>query len=120
MMWDISRNCGVFFLPQMALSVIAVALVVGYVIAWLRRELPAGAKPWDRTLEPLAGIAVSVGLLGSVVGFVSAFGSFQNGIDVRQLTAGLATAYVTTGVGLVTSLISMFGSYVLGMTVKED
>lgn len=119
MMNSIAEQCGVFFVPQMLLSVLAVTLVVGYVIAWLRRELPTGQRPWDRTLEPLASIAVSVGLLGSVVGFVTAFGSFNGGIDVQRLTAGLATAYITTGVGLVTSLVSMAGAYLLSVLTRS-
>lgn len=115
MMRSIAEQCGVFFVPQLALSIVVVTLVTGYFVAWARRELPAGQRPWDRTLEPLASISVSVGLLGSVVGFCTAFGSFRNGIDVDQLTAGLALSYVTTGVGLCISLLSMFGSYVLSL-----
>ena len=38
-----------------------------------RRELTRGRMPWVRTLEPLAGISTTLGLLGSVVGFLIAF-----------------------------------------------
>ena len=86
MMQTIARQCGVFPVPLMVLSTLAVTLVVGYLIGWLRCELPNGQRPWDRTLEPLASIAVSVGLLGSVTGFVTAFGSFNGGIDVQRIS----------------------------------
>ena len=74
-----------------------------------------GQNPWDRTLESMAGIATTVGLLGSIVGFIVAFGGFHNGLDVQQLTRGLATAYWTTGVGIVTSLVASIGAFGLSV-----
>jgi len=115
MLETIKANCGVFFYPQLLLSVLIVGILVGYLVAWMRRELPSREQPWQRTLDPLSHLAVSIGLLGSVVGFVSAFGSFRNGIDVASLTGGLATAYYTTAFGLIASLVAAFGSYLLGL-----
>ena len=113
-MWEmILRNCGVFAIPQLLLSVLTVGLLVGYLVAWWRREMRAGQTPWAKTLEPLAGIATTIGLLGSVAGFIVAFGGFQGGLDVQQLTRGLAAAYWTTGVGIVTSLVASCGAYCL-------
>lgn len=113
------RACGPFFVPQLTLSVLTVALVCGYGIAWWRGELRRAERPWERTLDPLAGMAVSVGLLGSVVSFCIAFGGFTNGgFDVQRITAGLTTAYTTTAVGLVTSLIASLGSWVLSVAVR--
>ena len=113
------RNLGPFWVPQLTISLIVVALIGGYLAAWFRRELRPGATPWARSLDPLAAMACSVGLLGSVVGFVQAFGSFQNGIDVQQLTSGLAVAYYTTGVGIFTSLIATLGCWVLGLLTAQ-
>lgn len=116
MMRTIMENCGVFFVPQLLLSVLVVTLIAGYLLAVVRGEITPGARPWRRTLDPLAALAVSIGLLGSVVGFVSAFGSFQErGVNIPFLTQGLATAYYTTAVGLVTSLVAASGSYLLGI-----
>lgn len=114
------RGCGVFFVPQLMLSVLVVALVLGYGIAWLRGELRRDSANWERTLDPLAGVAVGVGLLGSVVSFCVAFGSFKHsGFDVERITAGLTTAYTTTAVGLVTSLIASLGSWALNVAVRR-
>ncbi len=114
------RGCGVFFVPQLMLSVLVVALVLGYGIAWLRGELRRDRANWERTLDPLAGVAVGVGLLGSVVSFCVAFGSFKHsGFDVERITAGLTTAYTTTAVGLVTSLIASLGSWALNVAVRR-
>jgi hypothetical protein len=116
MMQQLASVTGIFFLPQLALSVAVVSLVVGYVVASLRGELSGrDDKPWKRTLDPLASVSVSLGLLGSVWSFTKAFGGFQGGIDIDVITAGLGTAYATTGVGLVTSLIASLGSYLLGL-----
>jgi len=109
----ILHNCGLLAVPQLLLSALTVSLLLGYLVAWRRGEIPAGVRPWESTLEPLAGISTTVGLLGSVMGFIVAFGSFQDGRDVARLTRGLAGAYWTTGVGIVTALIAMGGSYVL-------
>ena len=118
MITGLIQNCGIFFLPQLAISVATVSLVIGYLVALMRHEVPRGQKPWAQTLDPLGSVAVSIGLLGSVVGFISAFGGFQNGIDVKLLTSGLAVAYYTTGVGIFTSLLGSLGSYVLGIIAK--
>ena len=66
----VARSSGVFFVPQMTLSVITVAIVLGYAVAFLRGELAAGASPWRRTLDPLAGLALEVGEALLARGFV--------------------------------------------------
>ena len=109
----ILENCGVFALPQLFLSVITVGLFAAYMVALRRRELEPREAPWEKTLEPLAGISTAIGLLGSIVGFITAFGGFRNGLDVQQLTRGLAGAYWTTGVGIATALVASCGAYLL-------
>ena len=114
------KSSGVFFLPQLALSVLTVALVTGYVISWARRELRVDDHSWQRVLEPIAGVAVGVGLLGSVVSFCVAFGGVKNGsFDVDRIISGLTTAYTTTAVGLVTGLIASFTSWALGPSFQS-
>jgi len=115
----ILNNCGVLAVPQLALSVLTAAVLAGYLIAWRRHELAPGAKPWAHTLEPLAGISTTVGLLGSVVGFIMAFAGFKDGVDVSRLTQGLSAAYWTTGVGIVTSLVAMGGAYLLTILTAD-
>ena len=109
----ILQNCGPFALPQLAISVLIMTLLVGYLVALKRGEIGPGRVPWTRTVEPLGSISTALGLLGSVVGFVVAFGGFANGMDVQQLTRGLATAYWTTGVGIFSALLASSGSYIL-------
>ena len=113
------RSCGPFFIPQLALSLMTIAIVIGYVFGWLRGELNKSDPSWEKTLDPLAGVAVGVGLLGSVVSFCVAFsGVKETGFEVARISAGLMTAYVTTAVGLVTSLIASLASWALGALVK--
>lgn len=107
------EHCGLFAYPQLTLSLAAVGLWIGYLCAVLRREPGLVERPWRETLEPLAAVAMKVGLLGSVVGFVIAFGGFQDSVDVERLTAGLARAYWTTAVGIVTALVVAVGVYTL-------
>jgi len=120
MIESIIKNTGVFLWPQIALSTLTAGLLIAYLIGWLRRDFAGGTRPWVRTLDPLAGIAVTIGLLGSVVGFIAAFGGFNNGLDVHKVTTGLANAYYTTGVGLVTSLVATLGSYVLNVISGKE
>jgi len=111
----IIKNCGVFAWLQIPLSVLVVGVLLAYALAYYRREILPGDAPWEKTLEPLGGIAVTIGLLGSVAGFIVAFGSFKEGLDVPGIVSGLGTAYWTTGLGIVTSLVASLGSYVLSV-----
>ena len=109
------ENCGILFWPQLALSIVVMTLIVGYLSACRRKEIPLGQRPWQESIDPLASLAVGIGLFGSVVGFIAAFSGFQNGVDVGALARGLSIAYWTTGVGLVTSLVATAGTYILNL-----
>ena len=113
----LADQTGVFFVPQMALSIVTVAVAAGYLVAAFRGELRKTCvrDPWRHTLDPLASLAVSLGLLGSVWSFTVCFGGFVGEIDIDRITDGLGTAYVTTGFGLITSLIAGLATYVLGL-----
>ena len=115
------RSSGPFFLPQLALSLLTLSLVLAYAVALFRGELKQSEPGWQRTLEPLAGVAVGVGLLGSVVSFCVAFGGFSGvsgAFEVDRIAAGLTMAYTTTAVGLVTALAASFASWTLGVVVR--
>ncbi len=109
------EKCGILFWPQLLLSIAVWTLIVAYLLAWQRREILAGTKPWKNSLDPLADMAVAVGLFGSVIGFICAFSGFQKGVDVSVLSKGLSIAYWSTGVGLATSLAAALGSYILNL-----
>jgi biopolymer transport protein ExbB/TolQ len=113
------EKCGVLFWPQLLLSILVLTLIAGYLFAWIRKESIFGQRPWTDSLDPLANLAVAIGLFGSVIGFISAFSGFQKGVDVSALAHGLSIAYWTTGVGLATSLIAMLGCYLLNLLSKR-
>ena len=115
----LAKNCGILFWPQLALNIVVFGLVIGYCVAWRRREIAGCKRPWERQLDPLANVAVTIGLFGSVIGFISAFSGFHNGLDVDILTQGLATAYYTTAVGLFTSLVASLGSFFLSVITQS-
>lgn len=114
-------SLGFFLYPQLAISALVIGLCLSYGLAALRGEFRnlAGA-PWRRQLEPLGGIAVSVGLLGSVWAFTRAFGGFTGGIDIDRIVDGLGTAYTTTGVGLVTAIVAGLGSYGCDLLARSE
>jgi hypothetical protein len=113
------EKCGILFWPQLLLSIVVLALITAYLIAWGRKEIKLSQRPWKDSLDPLADLAVAVGLFGSVIGFISAFKGFQKGVDVSVLARGLSIAYWTTGVGIATSLIASSGCYVLNLLSKN-
>ena len=107
------------FIPLLVVSVLVVMFIVSYIVAWRRHEISPDEQEWNQVLEPLGNISISIGLFGSVVGFIAAFGGFQKGIQVDVLTKGLATAYYTTGVGIVISLVATVGCYILNFPIKN-
>lgn len=119
MMGILLEKCGLLFWPQMALSIFIWALFLGYLIALLKGDICRGHRPWEDSLSPLGGLATMVGLCGSVIGFVRAFGAFQSGIDVSTLAQGLSVAYWTTGVGIVSAVTATLGSYILNQIHKR-
>ncbi len=120
MVHTLIKTCGVLFVPQLILNVAAVTLIIGYLLAWRKGEISPGQRPWERSLDPLANIALALGLFGSVVGFIYAFGGFREEVDVKLVTHGLATAYYTTGVGIFTALIATVGSYLLNLLIDKQ
>ena len=108
-------KCGALFWPQLVLNVAVWTLIIGYLLTWLRGGLLPGQRPWQESLDPLASMAVTLGLFGSVIGFISAFSGFQKGVNVSILARGLSIAYWTTGLGIVTSLSATLGAYVLNL-----
>jgi len=114
------EKCGILFWPQLLLSIVVLTLIVGYLLAIGRKEIILNQRPWKESLDPLANLAVAVGLFGSVVGFITAFSGFQKGIDVSELVRGLSIAYWTTGVGIATSLIATLGSYLLTLLSNRN
>jgi biopolymer transport protein ExbB/TolQ len=95
------------------LSFVTLGILTAYLIARARPELVPGESPWRTYLEPLAGFAVMLGMLGSVTGIISAFATFEGGLDLDRMSGGLAEAYWTTGVGLCTALVASIGAYIL-------
>ena len=113
------EKCGILFWPQLALNMAIWTLIIAYLVALFKRDIIPGQRPWDDTLVPLGGLAVTLGLFGSVIGFVTAFSGFQKGVDVSTLARGLSVAYWTTGVGIASSLSCTLGSYALNQIRKK-
>jgi len=112
-------KCGALFWPQLVLNVAVWTLIIGYLLTWLRRGLLPGQRPWQESLDPLASMALTLGLFGSVIGFISAFSGFQKGVDVGVLARGLSLAYWTTCVGIVTALSANLGAYILNILSRR-
>ena len=112
---SIIQSLGNFFYPQLIVSIMTVAIVAGYGVAFVRGELDPVSQPWRRTLKPLSSLAISLGLAGTVWSFIGAFSGFRNGIDVSRIGSSLALGYATTMVGVATSIIASLGCYFLGL-----
>ena len=110
---------GAFFWPQLALQVFTAGIVVADLVALKRGEVPAGTAPWEKHLGWLSAFATSIGLFGTVVGFIQSFACFRGSIDVQRVSAGLAVAFWTTFNGMITSMVAMAGEAILGLVGKE-
>ena len=73
-----------------------------------RNEL-ASLRRWLRTLELFASVAPLLGLLGTVIGMIDAFGELQAAtgrVDPGLLAGGISTALLTTAGGLVVAILA--------------
>lgn len=73
-----------------------------------RNEL-ASLRKWLRTLELSASVAPLLGLLGTVLGMIAAFGELQAAggrVDPGLLAGGISTALLTTAGGLIVAIIA--------------
>lgn len=111
MLHEIFLRCGVVRFPLLAVSLLMFGLIFAHLISVFLRG-GRGGIAYKKLIEPLEGVAVSLGLLGSVSGFIKAFGSFSGQLDPAQLTGGLKEAYYTTLVGLSLSIIGAVSCYV--------
>lgn len=71
----------------------------------------ARISKWMRGLEAAVQAAPMLGLLGTVVGMIDAFGTLaksQGGVDPAQLAGGIWTALTTTAIGLSIAIIFYF------------
>jgi hypothetical protein len=109
---------GWFFLPQLSLSVLVLALSVAYLVARFRGELRPGDAPWRRTVMPMGTIATVIGFLGTLVGIsIAASGQSDGGqaFNVAAISTGIATGLYTSIFGVVTMLVASLSCYLLAL-----
>ena len=111
MLREIFVRCGIVGIPLLVVSVLMFSFIFAHLIAVFWRGSKGGIA-YKKLIEPLEGVAVSLGLLGSVSGFIKAFGSFSGQLNPAQLTGGLKEAYYTTLIGLSLSVIGAVSCYV--------
>jgi len=73
-----------------------------------RNEL-VGLRRWLRTLELFASLAPLLGLLGTVIGMIEAFGELQGAsgrVDPGLLAGGISVALLTTAGGLIVAILA--------------
>lgn len=128
MFWHWIERGGSMMYPLLAISFVVWGLILERFLYWRRvrgasggeREaLLADAGGHERRIQPLAAVAVSVGLMGSVVGMIQAFGGFQQAIDSKRVSQGLAVAFYTTEIGLTISIASMLACYLFSLWEKR-
>lgn len=110
MLREIFSKCGIVGYPLLVVSLLMFSFIFAQLLAIFRRGSQSGVA-YKRLIEPLEGVAVSLGLLGSVSGFIKAFGAFSGQLDPMRLTSGLKEAYYTTLVGLTISIIGAVSCY---------
>ncbi|MCD5401822.1 MotA/TolQ/ExbB proton channel family protein [candidate division NPL-UPA2 bacterium] len=84
-------------------------------MAKLRRKACVPLFSFAKFVEPLSTIAVSLGLLGSVVGFIRAFRAFDGQLNPHILVSGLSEAYYSTAFGLGLSILALVSAYIFSL-----
>jgi len=120
MIRDVLVKCGSIGWPLGIVSIAVYGLLLGKFIATL---LPGRfeKRVYDYTalVEPLAGIAVSLGLLGTVSGFISAFRAWTTKFEPMVLISGIYEAFYTTMVGLILSITAMASIYAFNACARK-
>ena len=119
MLREIFIKCGIVRFPLLAVSLLMFSFIFAHVISVFLRGSQGGVA-YKKLIEPLEGVAVSLGLLGSVSGFIKAFGSFSGQLNPAQLTGGLKEAYYTTLVGLSLSIIGAVSCYIFDFFKSDE
>jgi len=114
MVKEIFTRCGFVGFPLLGISILMFSFIFAHIAALIWRGSQSGIA-YKKLIEPLEGVAVSLGLLGSVNGFIRAFGSFSGQLNPVQLTSGLKEAYYTTLVGLSLSIIGALSCYIFDL-----
>lgn len=120
MLRNLFLNSGPVAYPLLVISLVLFACLFAQTIAWVSAKISRRTYiplfSFEKWIEPLGGIAVSLGLLGSVVGFIRAFGAFVLGqVEPHILVSGLSTAYYSTAFGLSLSIIALASSYIFSL-----
>lgn len=110
MLREIFSKCGIVGYPLLIVSLLIFGFIFAEIVAMFRRG-SRDTRAYKKLIEPLEGVAVSLGLLGSVSGFIKAFGAFSGQLDPMRLTSGLKEAYYTTLVGLTLSIVAAVSCY---------
>ncbi len=97
--------------------------------AELRSEIP-GLKRFMNWYEMIVGLAPLLGLIGTVMGLIQAFGGLNlgdvGGTKTAAVSAGISEALVTTAAGLLVATIALVtlttfrGAYQRQMTLLEE
>ena len=128
MFFEWMQKGGGLMFPLLALSVAVWVLIVERCLYWWRAlRSPAGKiqsylpdrQGHEKRIHPLATVAVSLGLLGSVVGMIQAFGAFHGAPDPKQVAEGLAVAFYTTEMGLSVSIPATLACYAFGVCANK-
>ena len=114
MIQEVFAKCGIIRFPLLAVSLLMFGFIFAHLMAIFWRGSQNGIA-YKKLIEPLEGVSVSLGLLGSVSGFIKAFGSFSGQLNPAQLTGGLKEAYYTTLVGLSLSIIGAVSCYIFDL-----
>lgn len=106
-------KCGVIGWPLLLISIALIGLIFAKLIAlFFSKGIQEFHFSHKELIEPLAGVAVSLGLLGTVTGFISAFSAWASKFEPMVLISGIYEAFYTTMVGLVLSITTMISCYI--------
>ncbi|MGD9859977.1 MAG: MotA/TolQ/ExbB proton channel family protein [Marinobacterium sp.] len=100
-------------LDQESLRVLALRLITTHI-----RYFETGLK----TLSVLANTAPLMGLLGTIIGMISAFRVIESegaGVNAQMLAGGIWEAMLTTGVGLAVALPLLFFLHALESLIEK-
>jgi biopolymer transport protein ExbB/TolQ len=108
-MYELYVSGGIPYMHPISIVFIINLIVSGYVAVQLLQRKSIGMR-WINTIKQLGGLALALGVLGTIIGFFQMFGALEEmkeTLPLNVISGGTKVALITALYGLIVFCISL-------------